>query len=584
MYHCNLSCFSPTTGQVEQASRSITPSHSHALIDCLSCDSVINIVTSSSLALASAIMDTVPHISAAGYKPPTDHNSTASCVQPDLDPHTLSQLNATLSSFTLHAASDTAPDTLAAIDPHYKYRRTFQTQPGLRFIHPGLTHQTTHNQLAAHGITTKQTLTAADVLASASASAASSPLARFIHQQKEATYASNRMAPLGASLVRGHVLPAATQADEFRFGVSTRRSDDAKQLIYAPTPTPPTATAEEKTLAATSTGYYTTHRQASTKALTRSEERQITRPVDRHYDWSTTAPHVDPDRFTFGLPPPVSETQQVKRALTFEPEEKETVVMSVAVEEHDRRKSRVGEVRVISDEKVRALHADPSFRFGLSGERDEWDAKQTLKGSYSAAEQQPDADLGTTQRRTGRHDEQKPAVDDTRKFGLPSIRHDRTPPAQKSVANIMNYGDEGSSKQLLYPPPYASFGLQDEHWLQERPAAELRALYERMGVRMKDRQWEVICRRAVALYGALSVDSVRHAINRQEMERACAVCGAIQCQHADCIHRMCSHDGLEGLGNHRRFMAHPKVSMPLRQPAGATATGYTPVGEKAVSR
>ena len=526
-------------------------------------------------------MDTVPHIPAAGYKPPVDNNSTAACVQPELDTHNLTQLNATLSSFTLHAASDTAPNTLAAIDPHYKYRRTFQTQPGLRFIHPGLTHQPAHNSHIAHGITTKQTLTAADVLASASASAASSPLARFIHQQKEATYASNRMAPLGASLIRGHVLPASTQAEEFRFGVSTRRSDDAKKLIYAPTPTPPTATAEEKTQTAT-TGYYGTHRQASTKALTRHEERQITRPVDRQYDWSTTAPHVNPDTFTFGLPPAASETQQVKRALTFEPEEKETVVMSAKVEEHDRRKARVGEVRAISDEKVRVLHEDASFRFGLSSDRDEWDAKQTLRGSYTLAEQQPDADLGKMQRRKG-HEEEKIAVDETRSFGLPSIRHDRTPPAQKSVANLMNYGDEGSSKQLLYPPPYACFGLQDEHWLQERPAAELRALYERMGVKMKDRQWDVICRRAVALYGALSVDSVRHAINRQEMERACTVCGAIQCQHSDCVHRMCVHDGLEGLGNHRRFQAHEKVSMPLRRPAGATGTGYTPV-EKAVSR
>ena len=154
-----------------------------------------------------AIMDTVPHIPAAGYKPPTDRNSTAACVQPDLDPHSIAQLNATLASFTLHAASDTAPTTLAAIDPHYKYRRTFQTQPGLRFIHPGLTHQPAHSTNLAHGITSKHSLTAADVLASASASAASSPLVRFMEHQKEATYASNRMAPLGASLIRGHVLP-----------------------------------------------------------------------------------------------------------------------------------------------------------------------------------------------------------------------------------------------------------------------------------------------------------------------------------------------------------------------------------------
>ena len=530
-------------------------------------------------------MDTVPHIAAAGYKPATDHNSTAACVQPDLDPSTTAQLNATLSSFTLHAASTTAPAALAAIDPHYKHRRAFQTTPGLRFIHAGLTHQPTPNPHIAHGIPTKQTLTAADVLASASASATASPLVRFMQQQSESTYASNRTQPLGASLVRGHVLPPATQADGFRFGVGSKRSDDAKQLIYAPTPTPPSdAAAEEKTQLSAG-GYYAAHSAASMKALSRGEERAITRPVDRHYDWPATAPHVDPATFTFGLPPPPSEAQQVRRALTFEPEEKETVVVSSRVEEHDRRKARVGEVRPIGDERVRALRDDATFRFGLSSDRDEWDAKRTLRGSYTAAEQQPDADLGRTQLRGRSHGEEEGGgADDKRASGLPSIRHDRTPPLQKSVASAMNYGDEGSSKQLLYPPPYACFGLQDEHWLQQRPAHELRALYERMGVRMKDRQWEVICKRAVGLYGALSVDSVRHAINRQEMERACAVCGAIQCQHSDCVHRHCAHDGQDGLGNHRKFQAHEKVSMPLRRPAGATATGYTPVGEKAVSR
>ena len=130
--------------------------------------------------------------------------------------------------------------------------------------------------------------------------------------------------------MRGHVLPAATKEDEFRFGIGTKRSDDAKQLIYAPTPTPPTATAEEKTATTVTAGYYGTHRQASTKALTRAggAADHAARSTA-----TTTGPAASPSRqpsdtFTFGLPPPPSETQQVKRALTFEPEEKETVVIS----------------------------------------------------------------------------------------------------------------------------------------------------------------------------------------------------------------------------------------------------------------
>lgn len=73
----------------------------------------------------------------------------------------------------------------------------------------------------------------------------------------------------------------------------------------------------------------------------------------------------------------------------------------------------------------------------------EWDARSCVEGNYSWAEQQPDNDLGKSITPGFRN-----AIAEGRAFGVPSIRSDIQPYAQRSVADTQNYGDDSSARQV----------------------------------------------------------------------------------------------------------------------------------------
>lgn len=76
----------------------------------------------------------------------------------------------------------------------------------------------------------------------------------------------------------------------------------------------------------------------------------------------------------------------------------------------------------------------------------EWDARSCVEGNYSWAEQQPDNDLGKSITPGFRN-----AIAEGRAFGVPSIRSDIQPYAQRSVADTQNYGDDSSARQVGKP-------------------------------------------------------------------------------------------------------------------------------------
>lgn len=81
----------------------------------------------------------------------------------------------------------------------------------------------------------------------------------------------------------------------------------------------------------------------------------------------------------------------------------------------------------------------------------EWDARACVEGEYSWVEQQPDSDLGKSITPGFRN-----AVAEGRAFGIPSIRSDIEPYAQRSVADTQNYGDDSSARQVvgIWVPPF----------------------------------------------------------------------------------------------------------------------------------
>ena len=97
-------------------------------------------------------------------------------------------------------------------------------------------------------------------------------------EKRESIYESRRREPLGKPYSRGHVLPAQTKEPKFSFGVTSRSSESAKNLIY------PLPTVDES---AFTDQYIRSH------GSWRPGEQK-----DRKYAWGSTG--IDPNRHKFG--------------------------------------------------------------------------------------------------------------------------------------------------------------------------------------------------------------------------------------------------------------------------------------------
>ena len=324
-------------------------------------------------------MDTVPYIPAAGFIPPTDANSTAHCIQPDLDFASNPALTASSTAAFPVVTAATVEPSPSPSSSLYKYRKDYQLQPSLRFSHPGLIPGPHLASTITHGVPTTQSITAADVLATSSTSFVPSPLTSHLQAQRESVYRSNRLHPLGRTPSRGHKLPAATSDPAFRFGLTSTTSDDAKGLIYAPTAAPKgsaDAAANEQS------GYYARDRKGSMKELSRGEEEEVTHPVHRAYDWEGRG--IDPAEFRFGASKAGAidpSGGQVKAALAFTYDEKETGLIDARIVHHaNAARNPLGATRDVQSDRVQRLHLDPAFRFGVPGQKDPWDARTIVIG------------------------------------------------------------------------------------------------------------------------------------------------------------------------------------------------------------
>lgn len=83
-------------------------------------------------------------------------------------------------------------------------------------------------------------------------------------------------------------------------------------------------------------------------------------------------------------------------------------------------------------------------------------------------------------------------------FGLPSVRVDVPQPANRSVANTHNYGNEPTAGQLLTPPRCVELGVKEEHLLQPRSRQELEELLSEAGIGMADEEFDAVLSLALA--------------------------------------------------------------------------------------
>lgn len=421
--------------------------------------------------------DTIPHVSAAGLVYDTGVESTEQCMKSDLDPR----------------------NQRPATPPEIKrFRKSYQEQPGVSFVHTGFVNQNMPPPHHRHGVKT----TKGDHVGDTMAQVPASELTHYLNEQKESFYASNVREPLGVSYQRGHVLPDVTKGAAFDgFGLKSSISENAKGLIYfnEPIPNKEIISKSSKRAFIEPTNYHTA-------------ERDITRQLDREYNWPKTG--IDPNTHRFGKVQPV-DSNGVASSLTFS---NATNLADNRVQQVKARSAdHLGHTRDLRG-ALRGLA--PDFAFGSVNAPDEWGTKKLIMGEYLPEEQMPDKDLGISTRKLSKLESVPSGVDmgGARVYGTPSLRGDLVKPRLRSVADGCNYGDESNAKGLLYPSAYTFEGVSESDFLLVRSASEIKELFERMGQSFEEGLFARACEAAKRDFGALSADSFRHALNKIQFE------------------------------------------------------------------
>lgn len=357
-------------------------------------------------------------------------------------------------------------------------------------IHVGMVEdQSPYPKYHRHGIRTA----AGDSVLDCMQQVPDSELQQYHTEQKEKEYRSHVREPLGQSYIRGTEFPGDVGTEHFSFGKPSTTSENAKGLIYY----------KEALLDKRSRS-----RDARTQALLHPE-REVTRQIDRNYDWEKA--QIDPNTHRFGRCEPPN-LNGVARSLKYNDDTKVASRRQQQVRsfQHDRL-GKAREVRGV----LRNLGHD--FVFGRVENPDEWGVKKCIVGEYPLKDQLPDEDLGLSTRKLSKI-ELVPANPDDRAYGIPSIRYDKPPPLMRSVADPQNYGNESNCKGLLYPSRFAIDGVDHEDFVMVRPKEDIRVLFQKLGAEFDDRTFHRLCELAEKDFGGLSADSFRHAWNKSRFD------------------------------------------------------------------
>jgi hypothetical protein len=359
-----------------------------------------------------------------------------------------------------------------------RLRKSYYAEPGMIVNHHGLIEDCKKlDRMYRHGVTTHD---------SEHVDVAFQKLDAYAEQRlekRESIYESRRREPLGKPYSRGHVLPAQTKEPKFSFGVTSRSSESAKNLIY------PLPTVDES---AFTDQYIRSH------GSWRPGEQK-----DRKYAWGSTG--IDPNRHKFGKLAPELEYNGVGLVLNpgMDDAVPKTRLGSQPVEQMKNTKDQLGRCRNLG------LGAKPEKRvFGVKGAMDEWGAAECLAGRYSAEEQMPDPDLGRAVKAGWCN-----VTTDKRSFGCPSVRSDIKKPARRSVSDSQNYGDDVSAHTLVQPPQYGHLGVEDEAFFEPLSKQEIREMFAAIGYVLADGDFAEVWRSACGDSTRCSVQGFQMSLN-----------------------------------------------------------------------
>lgn len=351
------------------------------------------------------------------------------------------------------------PDTPTTIK---KYRKSFNNQPGIKQRHYGVADDPDHDINFAFGKKTYGSEHVGEVIKAQNLAG----LADYNNDLKESKYHSHIREPLGKSYSRGFVMPGVVNTEEFKYGVPTLSSENAKDVLYP------------------GGGH-------------REERNKVNDPAvqkARNYDWK-----LDTTAHRFGY----AESKLLNgAAYSLHPERKDgafpkTVIVKKTVEDfkqvaHDI----LGKPKNLGQGKP-PLQDGHTFGVSTVG-NDPWNAAKCIHGEPTEKEVQPDYDLGKCVKQ-GCRNEVRTESDIDRVFGTPTIRLDIPFKERKSVADHQNYGDEPDAVDLLFPNTFTELGVSEFDFSALRSRDEIKELFGRIGYKYKVGKFNAMFNRARAL-------------------------------------------------------------------------------------
>eukprot|EP00672_Neobodo_designis_P028723 CAMPEP_0174827686 /NCGR_PEP_ID=MMETSP1114-20130205/875_1 /TAXON_ID=312471 /ORGANISM="Neobodo designis, Strain CCAP 1951/1" /LENGTH=471 /DNA_ID=CAMNT_0016061361 /DNA_START=41 /DNA_END=1454 /DNA_ORIENTATION=- len=235
-----------------------------------------------------------------------------------------------------------------------------------------------------------------------------------VFQPKTREYASEVKEPLGKSMTYGFKIPEHMQGAEFKYGKPTNTSEPVKTVMYPPEG-PGAVAPKNEPMAQTQRGY----------------------------DWAKV--QIDPTEFRFGA---------VAKRGKEEPFNPTQLVPLATTQQRYQNGGEVGRPRKAGY----APPTDPNHTFGMTTGKGESMAQALMQTGETPADLGKSTIKSATLRKLRDADRASKPGDDSRCFGMPSVRSDKPPPAAPKITGNTNFGDEPSANQLLFPTPDTTAG------------------------------------------------------------------------------------------------------------------------------
>jgi len=397
------------------------------------------------------IRDPYPNYEAAGIKTIFLNEGAEQCVKP-------------------------APRDGPGTPEHIKrYRKSYKNAAGATITHYGKVYDPLPPQSFTYGVGTASS----EHVPQALTDKGMNGINGYMRELKEQKYARNQNEPLGQTVNRNYKWPEQSKKEDFRFGIASKGSESAKDVMY--TPASLNDDQQAKNLYIKSHGMYEAGQQ---------KQRDYQWPFNPNVHVFGKTEKLVADEGKFCLQPETADEAFPK-----------TQIVKKNVEDfRDYNKDPLGKPNNLAQTNP-YVTADQVYGFKPK-EKEPWNAAKCITGEAVYKQVKEDEFLGRATKH-GFKNVPKPG-DEGRVFGVPTIRNDINKPGLRSVADANNYGDEPDSVGLLFPQKFSEMGIDNQDFEALRPKEQIRQMFANIGYAYKPGKFEGVFMRAQQLCGSES--------------------------------------------------------------------------------